>query len=144
MSLGLTGAESTVRALSGLTWGGRVFGAFHAYGVYGTDFAISPGEPYIFFHRDMVPGGYVFAGRSRNNECVLGVGFDSCMEKRIGEDCFAAAMSHTHIGGILDGATIINYYSGLGVYGSLTRRATANVLLAGDAERLLDTLICFG
>ncbi|MGC9307220.1 MAG: FAD-dependent oxidoreductase [Thermoplasmatota archaeon] len=142
--IGADGADSTVRALSGLSPGDQVFGAFHAYGVYGTDFAIPPGEPYIFFHRDMAPGGYVFAGRSRNNECVLGVGFDPCMEKRTGKDCFAAATSHPHIGGILDGATIINHFSGLGVYGSLTRRATANVLLAGDAGRLLDPLICFG
>lgn len=142
--IGADGANSTVRALSGLSRGDQVFGEFHAYGVYGTDFAIPPGEPHIFFHRDMAPGGYVFAGRSRNNECVLGVGFDPCMEKRPKEDCFADATSHPRISSILDDATIINHFSGLGVYGSLTRRATANVLLAGDAGRLLDPLICFG
>lgn len=142
--IGADGVNSTVSNISGLSKKERVFGEFHAYGVYGTDFNLPTGLTHIFFDKKLSPGGYVYAVKNGEKSCVLGVGLDPLLTNNAPEECYQKLKTHKIISKILNNAKISSEFSGFGKFGLLKKRAIGNVMLIGDAGRLLNPLFGFG
>jgi len=142
--IGADGIKSKVLELSGLKQYESILGEFNGYGVFGTDFNIPVGVTHVFLNRISAPGGYIFATRSNQNQCVLGVGFDPFLSNKTPEDHYNIALKDTRISNILKNAHIKNHLQGYGRYGILKHHARGNILLVGDAGRFLDPFLCYG
>jgi flavin-dependent dehydrogenase len=142
--IGADGVNSTVLELSGLKRYETILGEFHGYGVFGTDFHLPVGVTYVFFDRMIVPGGYIFASRSRQNQCVLGVGIDPCLTDMTPRQHYEKAMADNGISAIVKDAKILNQLQGYGRYGLLKHHAVGNIMMVGDAGRFSDPLFCYG
>jgi digeranylgeranylglycerophospholipid reductase len=142
--IGADGVNSKILRLSGLSKYEHIFGEFHAIGIYGKDFDLPARVTHIFFDKNIAPGGYIFAAKTENNECVLGVGFDPSMTNKSPKEHFEKAKSNKLISKILKDAKILNHFSGFGKYGFLQRHSIGNLMLAGDAGRFGDPFLCYG
>jgi len=142
--IGADGAESKVLQLSGLNRSQRILGEFHGYGVFGTDFNLPIGVTHVYFDRMIAPGGYIFATRSKHNECVLGIGIDPYLTDMSPKEHYEKAMADKRISDILQGANILNQLQGYGKYGLLKQHAIGNIMMAGDAGFFSDPFLCYG
>jgi len=142
--IGADGVNSKVIKLSNLSKYEHIFGEFRAVGVYGKDFNLPIGVTHVFFDRNTAPGGYIFTAKTKNNECVFGVGFDPSLTNRTPEELLKKAKSHHLISKIFKDAKIENQFGGFGKYGVLTRHSIGNVMLVGDAGKFGDPFLCYG
>jgi flavin-dependent dehydrogenase len=142
--IGADGVNSMVLELSGLKRYEMILGEFHGCGVFGTDFNLPVGVTHVFFDRTIAPGGYIFATRSKHNQCVLGVGIDPSITNMTPRQHYEKAMADNRISSIVKGAKILNQLQGFGRYGLLKRHAIGNIMMVGDAGRFLDPLLCYG
>jgi flavin-dependent dehydrogenase len=92
----------------------------------------------------IAPGGYIFATRSKHNECVLGVGIDPYLTDMTPKEHYDKAMADRRISNILQDANILNQLHGYGKYGLLKHHAIGNVMMVGDAGRFPDPFLCYG
>jgi flavin-dependent dehydrogenase len=142
--VGADGVESKILHLSGLDRYQMILGEFHGYGVFGSDFNLPVGVTHVFFDRITAPGGYIFASRSKQNQCVLGVGIDPSMTGISPKGHYEKSTGDKKISDILNGSRILNNLSGYGRYGLLKKHATGNLMMVGDAGRFSDPFLCYG
>ena len=142
--IGADGVNSTVLDLSGLKRYEMILGEFYACGVFGTDFNLPVGVTHVFFDRTIAPGGYIFATKSKHNQCMLGVGIDPSITDLTPRQYYEKAMKDKRISNIVKDAKILNPLQGYGRYGLLRHHTIGNIMLVGDAGRFPDPLLCYG
>jgi len=112
--------------------------------VFSSSITASPSIKFIFFDKEIAPGGYIFTAKTKDNKCVLGVGLDRIIANKSLEYYLEKAKSHKTISKILDSAKISNTFSGFAKYGILEKHSMGNILLTGDAGRFGDPFFCYG
>jgi len=142
--IGADGVNSAVLKLSRLSSYENIIGKFIGIGVYGKNFNLPTGITHVFFDRNIAPGGYIFAAKSKENNCVLAVGIDSSMTNINPQQYYKKIKSHKLLSDILKDAEIKNPLSGFGRIGLLKRHSIGNIMLVGDAGRFPDPLFCYG
>jgi flavin-dependent dehydrogenase len=142
--IGADGVGSTVLELSGLKKYETILGEFHGCGVFGADFNLPVGVTHVFFDRTIAPGGYIFATRSKQNQCILGVGIDPSITNITPRQHYEKAIANNRISSIIKNAKIFNQLQGYGRYGLLKHHAIGNIMMVGDAGRFPDPLFCYG
>jgi len=142
--IGADGVNSNVSQLSGLSKTEQLVGEFQAYGVLGIDFNLPTEITHVFFDRTIAPGGYVFTVKNGDKNCVLGIGLDPLLTNKTPKEHYQKLKLHQTISKILNNAKIRSNFCGYGKFGLLKNRAIGNIMLVGDAGRLLDPLFGFG
>ncbi|RLF26360.1 MAG: hypothetical protein DRN14_06990 [Thermoplasmata archaeon] len=142
--IGADGTNSTILRFSPLSAYRHVVGEFRAVGIYGRYFDLPEGVTYVFFDKTIAPGGYIFVAKTRNEEGILGVGFDSSVASFSPINYLKKALNHHLLSKITKSVEILNRFQGFGKYGILKRHAIGNLMLAGDAGMWGEPFLCYG
>ncbi|MEA3255840.1 MAG: NAD(P)/FAD-dependent oxidoreductase [Candidatus Altiarchaeota archaeon] len=115
------------------------------YGILGQDFDMPHSTTHVFFDKEMAPGGYFFIAKCEDGEGVACLVMDVSMTKKeIYEHYNNFVRQNKVVNRILRKSHSELIFKGTSGAGILEKIVSGNVLLIGDAARLIDPLFGYG
>lgn len=115
------------------------FKIIEGYGKSYTDLNLPIGETHIFFEQYLIPGGYIYTGRTKTLGTIILGGMNKTNPiyfKKIKE-------SNTKLKSIIEKRKGTDL-SGKGIISDINKRVYKNIILVGDAARVSDPLFLYG
>ncbi|MBN2251379.1 MAG: NAD(P)/FAD-dependent oxidoreductase [Candidatus Altiarchaeota archaeon] len=116
-----------------------------AYGLMGNNLDIEPLVTHVFFDALKVPGGYFYLVRFTDNQGIACIVLEKSRTNEVPEYYFKNFLdSNKFLKKSFINFTPDKIFRGFGHIDSLKSRGVGNVLLAGDAGRLIDPFFGYG
>ena len=114
------------------------------YGYYSQNKKVFSPNTYVFFDRAYCPGGYFFIGIMEEN-CVSCIVLDKSMIKKQPKEYYENFVKKNKVvKNILKNTKKINDFSGCGMISSLKKRTFGNIMLVGDAGKVMESVFGYG
>jgi len=119
--------------------------SFSAYGTLGKGFDMPPGITYILFDNEYAQGGYMYMGKTNEDEGVACIVVEEHLISKRSKVYFQKFIEkNENIKMILAKSKLGNEFGGRGIASVMKTRVKNNILLIGEAGRVLDPVFGYG
>lgn len=135
----IIGAEGVDSAITKYCYPKEKSKIIDGYGQSFDDLNLPIGETHIFFNQDIIPGGYVYAGRTPTIGTIIAGGKNRSIDKNFEK----IKKTSDKLNDIIGKRRGKNIY-GRGIVSNIKKRVYKNIILVGDAARVSDPLFLYG